>query len=106
MGRRNELNKFTVYSAVDSTTSPLSTVTDVSGLDKILYQLSVAAGVIGTLKVLICNDRLITSQSTFKELKFNAALSINGGTDTDYMISVENDGFKWMKLSFTNGAGT
>lgn len=106
MGRRHELNKFAVYSAADSTTDPVSEITDISSLDKILYQLDVAAGVIGELKVQICNDKLLTNLSSFVDLDFNATLTINGSTDTDYMVEIENKGFKWMKLSFTDNSGT
>ena len=106
MSRKHEINKYLVLDAEDSTTDPESVQTDVSQVDKIAYDITVAAGVIGTLEVQFCNDRLITNQSVFNSLDFGTPIAINGGTDTVYRLEIDNESFKWMKLKFTDNAGT
>lgn len=106
MGRRLELNKFPIFSSVDSTTSPLSVETDVSSVDNIAYDIQVGASVVGTLQVQFCNDRILSSSSVFKPINFGSILNVNGATDTDYRIEIQNTSFKWIKLKYNHTSGT
>ena len=106
MSRRKILNKYQLFNQIDSSTDPESEPTDISGIDKVLYHLTVDSSVLGELKVLFCNDSVLKSDSVYVELDFNIPLTIDGSLDTEYMATVENGGFKWLKLSYTNNAGT
>lgn len=105
MSRRHLIRKFQVLTDADSTTSPSSIATDVSGVDFITYQIDIDATVDSILKVYFSNDDQFNS-ATKTELDFAAALPIMGATDTSYTVHIENLGFKWFQLSFTDNAGT
>lgn len=105
MGRRSIIREFQVLEDSDSATNPDSTHTDVSSVDFITYRLSVDASVSASAQVKFVNaDTFDASQA--KALNFGETLSLVGATDTDYMIEIENKGFKWMYLDITNNAGT
>lgn len=105
MGRRSLINKFRVLNAEDSTTNPRSTETDVSSVDKVSYQISIDNTVNAIAKVKFYNDKTFVAASA-KELDFQQTLSLNGASETDYMIQIENQGFKWLFLDITNNGGT
>jgi hypothetical protein len=101
---RKIIKPFQVYSSADSTTNPTSIITDVSGIDKIKYLITVAATVVGTLEVEFSEEE--NNPTTFYPLNFGTTLSINGASEMNYAALIDNYGFKWMRLSFTNNAGT
>ena len=105
MSRRHLIRKFQVLTNSDSTTSPSSISTDVSGVDFITYQIDCGSTVNSFLKVYVSNDDQFNS-SNKTELDFDTTLTIIGASDTSYTIHVENLGFKWLQLSFTNNGGT
>lgn len=105
MSRRHLIRKFQVLTDSDSTTSPDSIATDVSGVDFITYQIDVDATVDSILKVYFSNDDQFNS-ATKTELDFAAPLPILGASDTSYTVHIENLGFKWFQLSFTDNGGT
>jgi hypothetical protein len=105
MSRRHLIRKFQVLTDSDSTTSPSSIATDVSGVDFITYQIDCALAVNSLLSVYFSNDDQFNS-SNKTELDFGPALTIIGATDTSYVVHIENLGFKWLQLSFTNNGGT
>lgn len=105
MSRRHLIRKFQVLTDSDSTTSPNSIATDVSGVDFITYQIDCASSVNSFLKVYVSNDDQFNS-SNKTELDFDTTLTIIGASDTSYTIHIENLGFKWLQLSFTNNGGT
>lgn len=106
MGRRTVLPKFQVYTNADTTTDPVSTVSDVSGVDYVTYQLTADASVNASLTVEFCNDDRIDANSVFKALDFGQTTPIIGATDAEYLVHVQNRGFRHLKLSLTNNAGT
>jgi len=105
MSRRHLIRKFQVLTNSDSTTSPSSIATDVSGVDFITYQVECALASDCFLSVYFSNDDQFSS-SNKTELDFGSPLVIIGATDTSYTIHIENLGFKWLQLSFTNNGGT
>lgn len=102
MGRRSLLRKFQVLSSADSAADPTSEVTDVSSVDFITYQIEIANTVDAVLAVEFCND----DSGDYKELNFNQTLSLDGASETDYLVHVENKAFKNLRLAITNNGGT
>lgn len=107
MSRRNLLKKHQVFTNLNSASGGLSSFTDVSGLDKITYYMDVASGVRGEVKVTVINDERVNLGSPGSMiLNFQQTLTINGSTDPEYLITIENSGFKWMALDFIPAAST
>lgn len=106
MSRRTLLNKYQILNAVDSSLTQTSTPTDISGLDYITYQLLAGALVDSVLEVQVCNDVVLSPSSVFVSLEFSNVLSIIGVTDIDYMVTVENQGFRHAKIQLTNNGGS
>ena len=106
MGRRTQLPKYQVFSAVDTTTDPESTPTDVSGVDFITYEIELDNTVDADLAVQFCNDYTLSSSSIFKPIDFGQTTPLDGATNTQGMVHIENLGFKWMKLVVTDNAGS
>ena len=104
--RRNNLRQFQVYTNANSTTSPVTTATDVSGLDNITYLVTVGSLVNGELKVEFSNAKDLQSAITFYALDFGEQLILDGPTELLYTIKIDNHGFKFMRLTFTNGSGS
>jgi hypothetical protein len=102
MGRRSIIKRFQVMSAEDSTSDPESSITDVSSVDFITYEITVGALVDATLEVQVRNEE----SASFKALNFNQTLTLDGSSDTDYMVHIENKGFKDLKLSITDNGGS
>lgn len=105
-GRRNNLRNFQVLTDGDSTSSLVSTPTDISGFDNITYQIKIDPTVDGELFVEFCNDANVNGSSVFDPLNFSQNLILNSAIDTEYMLKIQNHGFKWMRLSFTDNAGS
>lgn len=105
-GRRKILNKHQVYSSADSSTNPSSLHTDISGIDNILYVVDIDSSVDGSLVVEQCGDDKIIPSSEFKSLNFGENIVLNSANDTEYTLSIKNQGFKWMRLSFNNNGGS
>jgi hypothetical protein len=106
MGRRSQLPKYQVFSAVDTTTDPESTPTDISSVDEITYEIEIDNTVDASLEVKFCNDSILSDTSIFKALDFNQATPLDGSTETSGLVHIENKGFKWMKLAVTDNGGT
>lgn len=104
MGRRNILRPFQVYTDSDSTLNKSSQITDISGLDNITHLVVVDPAVDGVMKV----EFSIQEQqpTVFYPLSFGESLNLVGASETVYSTKIENHGFKWMRLSFVNNAGT
>lgn len=106
MGRRTVLPKFQVITDADTETDPESEVSDVSSVDYITYQLELDSSVNALFEVQFCNDARIDGQSQFKTLNFNQATTLDGLSEADGLIHIENHGFKFMKLKIINNTGT
>lgn len=106
MGRRTVLPKFQVFASEDTTADPESSVSDVSGVDYITYEIDIGASVDADIEVQFCNDARISDSSAFRALNFNQTTPLDGSSDTSGMIHVENQGFKWMRLAVSNNGGT
>lgn len=105
MGRRNIIREYQVLSNSDTTTSPDSAQTDVSSVDFITYRIAVGATVNASVSVKFMNAEIFSAADA-EALNFGQTLSLVGATDQDYMITVENKGFKWMFLDIANNGGT
>lgn len=106
MSRRSLLSKYQLLNAEDSASTLESISTDISGVDLITYQISCDSAVDSLLSVMCCNDVILSPSSIFVALNFSAILSINGAIDTEYFVTVQNQGFRHIKLSFANNGGT
>lgn len=106
MGRRSQIKKYAVLSSVDSTTNPESEPTDISGVDFITYQFELDASVDAGLEVQFCNDSNIDANSQFEPLNFNQTTPLDGSSDTEGVIHIENKGLKHLRLSIANNGGT
>jgi hypothetical protein len=104
MGRRTILKAFQVLDDADSTTLPEGPETDVSGLDFVTYTISVDSSVSAVAGVYV--SRSDDKDGAYFSLDFGSPLSLNGAVDTDYIIKIENHGFKWMKINIDSSAGT
>lgn len=105
MGRRSILNPFQVFTGVDSTSNPISTITDITGLDNITHVITVDGTVNGEMFVEFSKDQGPTPQ-TFYPLSFGESLTIAGASEVAYMTKIQNHGFKWMRLRFANSGGS
>jgi hypothetical protein len=105
MGRRNIINKFQVMDAEDSTSDPVSTSTDVSGVDFITYQIEIDALVDATLEVYFCNDDSY-SQANATQLDFGQPLTLDGATETNYTVQIRNMGFKNLAIKIVDVSGS
>lgn len=105
MTRRYITQKFQVLSA-DSTTDPTSTETGVKNLDNVRYEITCEAGVIGTLVVEGSSDEDNTTIKTFNPLDFGTPITINGSLSTFDEIVIRQNPYKFLRLTFTNNAGT
>jgi hypothetical protein len=106
MGRRTVLEKYLLIDNQSSASTITSGSTEVSGLDNVTYEIKAAALVNAICQVQFCNDRVLSPSSIFKPLDFGSALTIIGATDTDYTITIQNQGFKNLRLNFSNNAGS
>ena len=104
MGRRSILRAFNALKLADSTTNPISEITDVSGLDNITYLVKVDPSVVGEMFVEFSLEEKL-DPGTFDVLSFGEQLIVNGPSETVYSIKVENHGFKWLRLRFADNAG-
>ena len=102
MSRRNIIRKYQVLTDADSTSDPVSIVTDVSGVDFITYQLEIGASVDTELEVQFCND----DSQDFKPLNFGQSVLLIGSVDQDHMAHIENKGFKFLRLSIADNGGS
>lgn len=106
MSRRQIAPKFTLWGAVDSTTSPTSDATGVKNLDNVRYEITCAAGVVGTLEVEGSSDDDNESSKTFEPLDFGQPITINGGVSNYDEIVIRGNPYRFLRLKFTNNAGT
>jgi exosome complex RNA-binding protein Rrp4 len=106
MGRRNVLEKYSLFSNKDTATNPISVFTDVSSLDLITYEIDIESTVNATLEVQYCNDQKISGSSVFKPLDFVQSTLMNGANDTDGLVHINNKGFKFLRLAVINNGGS
>lgn len=106
MSRRRILNKFQVLEGMDSSMSPVSEPTDVSGLDNITYLVEIDPSVDGEMLVEHCEDEKLSDSSVFKELNFGEQVILNSANDLDYTLQIKNAGFRHMRLSFVDNGGS
>lgn len=106
MSRRNVLYKHPVWTSYNSAgTATPSESTTVDQVDIVKYIITVASSVVGSITVQFTDDRF-ENQEVWKDLDFDQTLTINGATDTEYTILIEEHSCKKLRLSFTNNAGT
>ena len=105
MGRRNIIREYQVFSSADTSTSPDSAYTDVSGVDFITYRIAVGATVNAIASIKFMNGDTFSAADA-EALNFGQTLSLVGATDQDYMITIENKGFKWLYIDIANNGGT
>lgn len=109
MSRRHELNRYKAFTNADTTTDPASAETDISGLDKILYQVQIDPTVVATLSVMNSGGNKYDSNNAFPlplDFQSNTDIVLDGSIETDYLIRLDNYGLKWLRLELTNNAGT
>lgn len=104
MGRRNILKAYPVFSNIDITSPPVGPVTDVSGIDNITYMIRCDAGVVAEMGVYVSSDD--DPINNFIALDFGEQILINGSTETEYTIKIQNHGFKYINLDFISNSGT
>jgi len=105
MSRRNVLKKYQLFNSEDSTTNPISKETDVQQLDFVTYQISVDSGVNATLLVLFSNDERF-DPANVTELNFGSPIVLDGATETQYVLHIQNQGFKWLLLNVVDNGGS
>lgn len=106
MSRRHIIKKYRVLDNSDTTLDPESIISEIAQVDIISYQIEIDATVISTLEVTYCNDELLTSSSVFYTLDFGQVLALDGSINTDGLIHIKNNGFKFLKLKVINNGGT
>jgi hypothetical protein len=103
MSRRSILRDYQVFNNADSTTDPSSTQTDISGVDKIAYRLTIGASVNAVASVRVSNKEDKSNPFT---LNFGQSAVLVGASETEYLFTIENRGFKWMWIEVANNGGT
>jgi hypothetical protein len=106
MGRRTVLEKFLLLNNQNTASTITSDPTEVSGLDNVTYEISINALADSFCEPQFCNDRILSPSSVFKPLDFGSQLTLLGTTDTNYTITIKNQGFKHLRLNITNNGGT
>lgn len=106
MSRRSLLKKHQVLTNADSTLSPTSESTDISGIDFIQYQIEVDPDVVAEFEIQFCNDERIDSTSLWKPLDFAQATTLNGVDDSFAMVLIENRGFKHLRFVISANGGS
>jgi len=105
MSRRHVLKKYQVLDNADSTLNAVGKETDVSQLDFVTYQISIDAGVYAYLTVNFSNDERFDPANS-SELNFGQNIILDGATDGDYVLHIQNQGFKWMFLNVSDIGGS
>jgi hypothetical protein len=105
VGRKQRAPKYTIWSAVDTTTAPTSDGTGVKQLDTVLYEITVGASVNAILEVQGSTDD-DNEPKTFSSIDFNQTLSLIGSTDTAYQVLIRDNPFNTIRLKLTNNGGT
>lgn len=105
MGRRSQISKYQVLTDADSAANPVSTETDVSGVDFLIYQLEASVSVNALLYVYFTNERIF-NPNDIEKLNFGQSTPLVGSIDNKYMVVIENKGFKWMQIVVENNGGT
>lgn len=106
MSRKQRAPKYTIWSAIDTTTSPTSDPTGTKQLDSILYEITIDPTVNATLKVEGSTDADNAVTKTFSELDFGTSLALVGATDTQYKVLIRDNTFNFLRLALTNNTGT
>jgi hypothetical protein len=106
MGRRTQLPKYHLLTAVDSSTSPESEATEVGTVDFITYQFKLDPTVDANLEVHFCNDDRLLEDSIFSPLPFGIPMPLMGATDAEGLVHIVNGGFKWLKLVILDNGGS
>lgn len=105
MSRRHLIKEYQVFTDSDSTLEEQSLQTDISGVDKVVYRITVGASVNAILHVKVCNKEYFNAAQSF-DLDFEETLTLDGGVDTEYLVSIDNLGFKYIFLEIENNGGT
>lgn len=104
MSRRNVLKKYQLFNGENTSLNPVSKETDVSQLDFVTYQLTIDPTVNATLLVLFSNDERFDA-SNVQELDFGSPIVLDGATESQYLLHIENNGFKWLLINIVNNTG-
>lgn len=104
MGRRSILPSYQVLDAQNSATNFQSEATEVEGVDKVAYDVSIGASVNGTLTIQYSNEKNEKDYS-WKDLNFGESTALVGSTETEHRFEIKVS-FKRLRLSWVNNAGT
>jgi hypothetical protein len=105
MSRRSIIRKFQVFTDEDTATSPLSIPSDISGVDSITYQLSIASTVNALMEIHFSNDDKFDTSLT-KILNFGQTTPLLGSAGEDYTVHISNKGFKWLQVRVIDNSGS
>ena len=104
MSRRNVLKKYQLLNNEESSASIQSKETDVQQLDFVTYQLEIESTVNAFLSVYFSNDERF-DPTNIRELNFETQMQLDGSVDSQYLIHIENPGFKWLLLGISDNGG-
>lgn len=105
MSRRNVLNKYQVWSNLNSASITASQESTVDQLDVINYIIEVDPSVDCVIKVEFSGDK--NSQvPDWYELDFNTPIVLDGAVDTEYTIQIEKHSAFKMRLNAVSNSGT
>lgn len=105
MSRKNIIDSFVMFDAVDSSTnqSTLLNPTNVKHLDNCGIQVRWANTVDGTLFVSVSNDE--RSPTHWTRLDFGSSIVLNN-TETSHAINMHQLPFSWIALEFVTNPGS
>jgi hypothetical protein len=105
MSRRNVLNKYQVWSNLNSTSITASQESTVDQLDVINYIIKIASSVNCIIKVEFSGDKNLQTPVWY-ELDFNTPIVLDGSVDTEYTIQIEKHSAYKIRLNAVSNSGT
>jgi hypothetical protein len=97
---RKTVHSYTVFNAVDATTTQTSEKTVVQGIDKLSYHVKFSANNAGTFNVQAQNS----DSDTWVNISFNAVMTI--AAENEALIIMNEVPFKNLRLVWTPSAGS
>lgn len=105
MSRRNVLNKYQVWSNLNSASITASQESTVDQLDVINYIIKIDPTVDCIIKVEFSGDK--NSQNpVWYELDFNTPIILDGAVETEYTIQIEKHSAYKIRLNAVSNSGT
>lgn len=105
MSRRNVLNKYQVWSNLNSTSITASQESTVDQLDVINYIIKIDSSVNCVIKVEFTGDKNSQTPAWY-ELDFNTPIVLDGSVDTEYTLQIEKHSAYKMRLNAVSNSGT